>query len=183
MNKKIFFQSIAIFCLFFISTLTTVAQGYILLAPIPTTSASPSFTEFLKALFTLGVGLAIVFAVIMIILGALGYVLAAVPSAKADGKKKITDAIIGLLILFISTIILNTINPDLLRTGLNLAHVPATINGTSTGGNNGGGGGGATTQYCCYGSLTGQQLGGSYSNISDCGASCNGLAQSCSICK
>jgi len=97
------------------------SQGYELLAPIPTvTDTTPSFVDFLKGVFVAGVGLAIIGAVIMIILGAMGYILAAVPSAKADGKKKMTDAIFGLLILLISTIILITINPDLMRAGLNL---------------------------------------------------------------
>ncbi|MCK9351306.1 MAG: hypothetical protein WCT49_00140 [Candidatus Paceibacterota bacterium] len=107
---------------YFFSPLFAFAQnpGYTLLAPIPTTSATPTLVEYMKGVFVAGVGLAIIAAVIMIIIGALGYVTAAVPSAKAEGKKKMGEAIFGLLILLISTVIIVTINPDLMRTGLNL---------------------------------------------------------------
>jgi hypothetical protein len=134
MTKKTPYYIISSLGLFLSTTLTVLAQneGYQLLAPIPTiTNKTPSFVEFLKGIFVAGVGLAIVGAVMMIIIGALGYVMAAVPSAKADGKKKMTDALFGLLIILVSTVILVTINPDLMRTGLNLAKLsPPQLNGS-----------------------------------------------------
>jgi hypothetical protein len=122
MHAKKTYYIISSIGLFLSTAIVVFAQeGYRLLAEIPTvTSKTPSFVEYLKGIFVAGVGLAIIFAVIMIIIGALGYVMAAVPSAKSEGKKKMTDALFGLLILLVSTVILVTINPDLMRTGLNL---------------------------------------------------------------
>jgi hypothetical protein len=122
-KKIIHFFSPAFF--FFIPVFTALAQeGYQLLAPFPTVpSNNPGLIVYLKGLFVVVVGLAIVFAVIMIILGAMEYIMGAVPSMKSDGKSKIMGAIGGLLILLISTIILTTINPDLLRIGLKLDKV------------------------------------------------------------
>jgi hypothetical protein len=121
MSKKPIYYFISSIGLFLSTTFVVCAQGYHLLAEIPTvTQGTPSFTEYLKGVFVAGVGLAIIAAVMMIIIGALGYVMAAVPSAKSEGKKKMTDALFGLLILLVSTVILVTINPDLMRAGLNL---------------------------------------------------------------
>ncbi|MCK9351307.1 MAG: hypothetical protein WCT49_00145 [Candidatus Paceibacterota bacterium] len=123
-RKKSYFTFFTCLSIFFPTF--AFARGYKLLAPIPTTSAAPSAVEYLKGVFVAGVGLAIIAAVIMIIVGALGYVTAAVPSAKAEGKKKMGEAIFGLLILLISTVIIVTINPDLMRTGLNLVKLAPT---------------------------------------------------------
>ncbi|MFA5830291.1 MAG: pilin [Candidatus Paceibacterota bacterium] len=113
-------------------------EGYELLAYIPTipTKTQPTLVVYMKGLFTAAVGIAIVLAVIMIILGGIQYVLAAVPSSKEDGKKKIMGALQGLLLVLISAIFLNTINPALLRVGLNLSKTtfdaPSTPPGQNT---------------------------------------------------
>ncbi|TRZ53159.1 hypothetical protein D4R99_01335 [bacterium] len=100
-------------------------EGYSLLAPIPTVTGGgqPDLVTYLKGLFTLAVGLSIVFAVFVIIYGGVKYTLAIVPSAKSDAKKRMTDAVLGLFMVLISSILLNTINPGLLRIGLNLEPV------------------------------------------------------------
>jgi len=97
-------------------------EGYSLLAPIPTVigNTQPNLVTYMKGLFTLFVGLSIVFAVFVIIYGGVKYTLAIVPGAKSDAKKRMTDAVLGLFIVLISSILLNTLNPGLLRIGLKL---------------------------------------------------------------
>jgi len=114
--------------LFFSLTLFTgyasAQDSYSLLAPIPTitqTAGTPiSFSVYLKGVIVAIVGLSIVFAVIMTLIGGIEYVAAAVPSAKSGGKKKILEAIGGLLIAIFSYLLLITINPDLTMIGLDL---------------------------------------------------------------
>lgn len=100
-------------------------EGYSLLAPIPTVAggSQPDLVTYLKGLFTLAVGLSIVFAVFVIIYGGVKYTLAIVPGAKSDAKKRMTDAVLGLFIVLISSILLNTLNPGLLNIGLKLEDV------------------------------------------------------------
>jgi hypothetical protein len=127
--------------LFFLSVFSSVffsvevfaqQKGYQLLAGIPTItqpadgSAIP-FPTYLKGLIVAIVGLSIIFAVIMIVIGGIEYVTAVVPSAKSEGKKKIIGAISGLLIAIFSYLLLITINPDLTIIGLDLNTVPASL--------------------------------------------------------
>ena len=111
--------------IFFTNNAFAQQKGYELLAEIPTIvqptdgSAIP-FPVYLKGLIVAIVGLSIIFAVIMIVIGGIEYVAAAVPSAKSEGKKKIIGAISGLLIAIFSYLLLITINPDLISVGFNL---------------------------------------------------------------
>jgi len=130
---SIFFLSFLFFFPFVCSVFAE--EGYQLLVPdIPslTQTENPRLNTYLIAVFTAFVGLAIVAAVIMIILGGFGYVMSALPSEKSDGKKKIQEAVSGLLLLFVSTILLYTINPDLLRSGLKLKKVSIISSGTTS---------------------------------------------------
>lgn len=123
--------AIAFSILFFVIFATPVVhaagtKGYALLAPIPTVSSdigTPSLPEYLKSLVKLFVGLAIVFAVFMIVYGGVKYTVAGTPNAKGGAKKYITEAVLGLLIAIFSYILLQTINPALLNVGLNLEDV------------------------------------------------------------
>ena len=92
-KKTTYFLSIPfLFLSQFISAIAA-NEGYTLLAPIPTVanSTNTSFVEYMKGLYTLFVGLSIVFAVIMIVLGGMEYILAETPFAKGGGKEKITE--------------------------------------------------------------------------------------------
>jgi len=149
--------------LFFLFTEKVLAEeGYVPLAPIPTLQnvVNPSIAVYMKGIFTAFVGLAIILAVIMIVIGGIEYILAALPSAKSDGKKKITGAITGLLLILISAVLLNTINPGLLRIGLNLdksvfsTYTPPSSNSNST----------TVTQYCRTGLLNS----GCYATLAEC---------------
>jgi len=127
--------------LFFLSVFSSVffsvevfaqQKGYQLLASIPTITQPTDgtaipFPVYLKGLIVAIVGLSIIFAVIMIVIGGIEYVAAVVPSAKSEGKKKIIGAISGLLIAIFSYLLLITINPDLTIIGLDLNTVPASL--------------------------------------------------------
>ncbi len=68
---------------------------------------------YLGSIFKLGIGLCGVFAVLMIVIGGLEYVMTDKVASKEDAKTKISGAIVGLLLALSSYILLYTINPDL----------------------------------------------------------------------
>jgi hypothetical protein len=97
-------------------------KGYELLADIPTITIKENtpLPVYLQGIFIALVGLCVVFAVAMIVVGGIQYVLAAVPSSKENGKKRIMGAVGGLLLALLSYLLLQAINPELLNIGLNL---------------------------------------------------------------
>ena len=74
-----------------------------------------SFTSFARGFFNLTIGIASVLAVIMIIIGGLEYMSTEAISGKGDAKSRIQSAVFGLLIALFAWIILNTINPEILK--------------------------------------------------------------------
>ncbi len=124
--------------------------GYQPLAPIKgytdQSSAVGGLSGYLNTMFKLGIALASGLAVIMIIIGGIQYMSTDAVSGKSDGKDRITSAIYGLILALASYVILNTINPKLLNTKLDIEAVSAgTTAGTygpggvvgATGGNDG----------------------------------------------
>lgn len=77
-----------------------------------------------QTLFTIG-GLIAVFA---FIIGGIAYMTSEVAHKKDEAKKRIQAAIYGLLLLAVSWLILNTINPDLLKFNFN----PTTLNSNNS---------------------------------------------------
>ncbi len=109
---------------------TTGGSAYIytLLAPMPgllgtTIDTRTGLGTYLNTLYTAGIAIATGLAVLMIIFGGIQYVSSDAIGGKSDGKGKIQDAILGLLLAFMSYIILNTLNPDLLKNDLTLENV------------------------------------------------------------
>ncbi len=100
----------------------TGSRGYTLLADIPTVAVktSTSLPEYMKGIIVAAIGLAIVFAVLMIVIGGIQYIVAQTPFAMGDAKKRIGGAILGLILALLSYLILQVINPELLNIGLNL---------------------------------------------------------------
>lgn len=77
--------------------------------------------SFFQKLYQWGIGIAVVLAVLMIVIGGLEYILSAAnPSAKEEGKKYITGAILGLVLALFSYVLLQTINPDLINFNIGL---------------------------------------------------------------
>jgi hypothetical protein len=70
---------------------------------------------FLNAAFQFGLALAAALAVIMIIWGGVEVMLSESMFSKDEGKKRIREAVIGLLLALFSWLILNIINPDILN--------------------------------------------------------------------
>ena len=112
-----FIRILFLFLVFIFLTEIDFAQGYVLLAPLPgATSIGTGFAEYLAVFFNIGIGLAAVLAVLMIVVGGVQYIAgAASPSARGDAKKRITNAILGLLLALGSWLIVYTINPAILN--------------------------------------------------------------------
>ena len=57
----------------------------------------------------------------MIIWGGIQYITSELPGVKGEGKKRISDAILGLLVALGAWLLLYTINPSLINTNVNIA--------------------------------------------------------------
>lgn len=87
-----------------------------LLAPLPgieTNVINFGPGEFINKLYQFGLGIAGILAMLMIIVGAVEYTISGAIDKKADAKERITQAILGLVLLLATVLILNTISPDL----------------------------------------------------------------------
>ena len=92
-----------------------VFAAYTLLENVPWT-ASASFPEYITGLYNFLVAAVAVCALLMITIGGIMYILSAGNQSTAGTAKTVVkDAITGLIIVFITWLILNTINPDLLN--------------------------------------------------------------------
>ncbi len=94
--------------------------NYKLLEPIENISSfdasNSSFANYLNTMIKIFIGLCAVLAMVMIVVGGLEYMTTELISHKDEGKKRITEALFGLLLALGAYMILNTINPDLLIT-------------------------------------------------------------------
>jgi len=77
-----------------------------------------AFGNYLNTMISLTIGICAVLAIIMIIMGGIQYMTSELVSGKEEGRKKVTQAILGLLLALGAYAILNTINPDLVNIGL-----------------------------------------------------------------
>ncbi len=124
--KSFFVSSLSFF---FIGVATVYAEtqsyDYIPLEALPGVSKEgTNLSSYLSAIFNIGIGLAGALAVLMIVVGGIGYIAGASnPSARSEAKKKITDAIIGLILAMASWLILYTVNPDLLKNKLKITPI------------------------------------------------------------
>jgi len=121
-KKTTFFTPLFILIIFFFWIGITNAQ-YVPLAPLPgvENASQTNLQNYLGAIFKIGIGLAGVFAVLMIVIGGIQFIGgASSPSARADAKSKITNAVFGLILALGSWLILNTINPAILNTSIDI---------------------------------------------------------------
>ena len=75
--------------------------------------ATNNFPAYLKSIYRIGIGACFVLGVIMFTWAGIEYIVSESMNTKADGKKRMQNALIGLAIALASYILLNTINPAL----------------------------------------------------------------------
>lgn len=116
-----------------------------------TTVETNNLAEFIVSAYNYVFGLGVALAVLMIVIGGVQYTLGWTPALAGDAKGRIGNAIIGLVILFTSFLLLETINPALVKFDLNLkgnaCNTPLTGpsgSATTPGGSYTAGGGGGT---------------------------------------
>ncbi len=113
--------------------------SYTLLAPLPGLGLGDNkpfetdnkknpcaFGNYLNIMIKLIIGICAVLAMVMIVMGGIEYMTSELVSTKEQGKDTITNAILGLVIALGVFVILNTLNPDLLKLCLDNMQ-PATI--------------------------------------------------------
>jgi hypothetical protein len=83
-------------------------------------SNTDSVGDFIAQIYKVGVAVAVFLSVLMIILGGAEYVTSVIPAVKTDGKTKIQNALVGLLIALGSYMILYTIDPNLVSFNVRL---------------------------------------------------------------
>ncbi|MFA7252383.1 MAG: hypothetical protein WC027_00820 [Candidatus Paceibacterota bacterium] len=83
-------------------------------ADFTTSGTSSDLALFLAGAFQFGLALAAALAVVMIVWGGVEIMLSESLFKKEDGKKKVWDAVWGLLLALVSWLILYTINPAIL---------------------------------------------------------------------
>jgi hypothetical protein len=95
---------------------------YTLLEPLPCigdecqgTKATIEIDEYISYVFKFAIAISVFLATIMIIFGGFQWMFSEVPGRKADGKSKINNAIYGLAAVLVSYLVLQTIDPRLVR--------------------------------------------------------------------
>lgn len=90
-------------------------EAYVPLVGIPGVTDTGDFKGFLEGAFKIGLAIAATLAVVMITIGGFQYMTTDSVYNKTEGKDKIQNAIVGLLIALLIWLILFTINPKLLN--------------------------------------------------------------------
>ena len=99
----------------------TMDISYTALAPLPLGEGGTLLTKYtistyLSGMFKLIIALGAAFAVLMGITGGIQYVASGIaPAARKGAKERITNAILGLVIILTSYLVLNTIDPKLVE--------------------------------------------------------------------
>lgn len=102
---------------------STSWEQYTPLAPLPGTTNEEGKTDiktYIPGVFKLVIGIAGVLAVLMIIIGGVEYITTDAIQGKSEGKERIQNALLGLILVLVSWILLYTINPKLTVFNLNV---------------------------------------------------------------
>lgn len=89
--------------------------SYTPLAPLPGVSGAPDPGTYFNRMIQLAIGIAGILSVLMIVVGGAEYLGSEAFTSKEAGVKKMQAAVWGLLLAIASWVILNTINPELVR--------------------------------------------------------------------
>lgn len=112
----------------FAGSTVVFAQDYVPLTKggIPLVSGNTvDMQVLLNALLGLTVGVAALLAIIMIVIGGFEYMTTDSAFKMGNAKERITNAIVGLLIVLAAVLILQTINPDIVSLNI-FGNVPGT---------------------------------------------------------
>lgn len=97
------------------------------MAPLPgianNVGDTTTLEKYVPAIFKLAVGLSAVAAVLMIVIGGFQYISSDAILGKTAGRERIMNAIYALVLIIGAWLILNTINPNLLKIKLNIDKV------------------------------------------------------------
>ncbi|MEK7642409.1 MAG: hypothetical protein AAB392_01300, partial [Patescibacteria group bacterium] len=113
-------------CILFLSVEQALAQndGYKVLAPLPGTvnesTGKTTLEQYLPGLFNLAVGISAAFVLISLVIGGFQYLSTDAFMKKEEGKKRIENALKGLLLVAGAYLILYTVNPKLLDINLSI---------------------------------------------------------------
>lgn len=127
--KKTFL--IILIALSFIPSISKAEDKYTLLEPLPcisgvgdcaagTIQPDISINNYILYVYKFSIALAIFLAIVMIIWGGFLYITSEVPFIKSDGKSKIQNAVTGLIMVLVSYLILQTIDPRLVNIDANI---------------------------------------------------------------
>lgn len=114
---------------YFVGVDLVQAFDYQLLEPLPgigTGGKVSNFGVYLSNLYKLSISLAAVLAILQISFAGFKYLTAESFGQKTDAKSKIQNSLIGLVLILTSYLILNTINPDLIKAGFGIPSVTVT---------------------------------------------------------
>jgi hypothetical protein len=93
---------------------TSSGQNFVTLVPqLPLLGNQTSVPELLNALFGITIAIAAMLAVIMFVIGGFQYMASEAIGSKGDAASRMRSAVLGLLLVLISVLILNTINPSI----------------------------------------------------------------------
>jgi len=135
MKNKLIIILLILACLFPTISFANTSDYLITpLEPIPSLygdeTTSPDLAGFARNAFKFSIGIGAALAILMIVVGGFEYMGSESIGGKDSGKKKIQDALYGVLLLIFSYVLLNTINPDLLT--FSGSHVTPESFGTET---------------------------------------------------
>jgi hypothetical protein len=123
-TKKIFM--LFVITMILLPTMLVLAEDYTLLAPLPGLETVPennALGVYIPFVFKLLIGLSAAAAVLMIVYGGIQYMTTDAIMKKEEGKKQIQNAVFGLVLVISAWLILNTINPGLLKFDLNIESI------------------------------------------------------------
>ncbi len=138
--------------------LAATTQGYTFLDPSVfglNGGQGIDFIGYAKLIYQTILSVVVVMSIIMVAMGGMEYIASGAGGAKSEGKQRITNALIGLLIALTSYLILNTIDPSFVNFKLSLSKIqtvstpsiPSTGNNPSNSTGGGPSSGGGPTQY------------------------------------
>jgi hypothetical protein len=151
---------------------------FVPLAPIPgLTDQQPqsNMAVFLNNLYKILIGVAAAAAVVMIIWGGLEYATTDNISSKSEGKAKIQQAILGLILVLLPVLVFSIINPSILNLSVNWQTIALP---SGTGSNNSSDGNASAPAAPATGCNTGAN--GPYLQTAVCATSADATNHSCS---